>query len=145
MHSATWLRISAGLALFLAVGHTLGAVLAAPSHGPGEIALREAMRGFRVTEMGIERSYWDFYYGSGWTITALLLAAAVVMWFLAPLARHSPDSARPVIAALALGYAAVTVISVAFFVTAPIVVSALITACLTMATWKVRRGALSGN
>ena len=138
MHSATWLRVSAGLTLFLAIGHTFGAVLAAPSHGPEEVALREAMRRLRVTEMGIERSYWDFYFGSGWAITALLLATAAVMWFLAPVVRQSPGRARPVIGALAVGYAAVTALSAVYFVTAPIVVGAAITACLAVATLQAR-------
>ena len=130
MMSSTWLRISAGFTVFLAAGHTFGAVLASPSHGAGESALRDAMRTFRVTEMGMERSYWDFYFGSGWTITALLVASAAVMWWLAPVAKQSPSGARPLILALAGGYAAVTVISALYFVTAPIVVAALITMCL---------------
>lgn len=133
MHAGGWLKIAAGLTMFLAVGHTVGAVLAAPSHGPGEVALREAMRTYRVVEMGIERSYWDFYYGSGWTITALLVAAAAVKWFLAPIARRSPRDTRPIIAALAAGYAGVTIISALYFVTAPIVVSAAITVALIAA------------
>jgi hypothetical protein len=125
MHSAMWLRLSAGLTLFLAAGHTFGAVLAAPSHGPEEVALREAMRRFRVT--------------------ALLVGTAAVMWFLAPVVRQSQGRTRPVIAALAAGYAAVTAISTAYFVTAPIVVAAVITACLIVATLQARDGAGSGH
>jgi hypothetical protein len=136
MNTATWLRIAAGLTLFQAVGHTFGAVLAPPSHGPGEVALRQAMRGYRVVEMGIERSYWDFYYGSGWTITVLVMAAAAVMWFLAPLARRLPRDVRPLIGALALANAALTVIGVLFFVTAPIIVSAAITVSLVLAFYR---------
>ena len=133
MNAATWLRIAAGLTLFQAAGHTFGAVLAAPSHGPEEVALRDAMRAYRVIEMGMERSYWDFYFGSGWTITALSVAVAGVMWFLAPLARQSPRHVRPVIGAVAVGYGAVTLISILYFVTAPIVVSGAITLCLVAA------------
>lgn len=132
MQSATWLRIAAGLAAFQAVGHTVGAVLAGPS-SPGEAALREAMRAFRVSLMGIERSYWDFYLGSGWAITALAATAAAVIWLLAPIARQSPAAARPLILVLAAGYAALTLVSALYFVTAPIVVGALITICLGIA------------
>jgi low temperature requirement protein LtrA len=99
------------------------------------------MRAYRVVEMGIERSYWDFYLGSGWTITALLVASAGVMWFLAPLAHKSRREVRPVIGALALGFAAVTGISLLYFVTAPIVVAAAITACLAAAAFAARDGA----
>jgi hypothetical protein len=76
MQSATWLRIAAGLAAFQTVGHTIGAVLAGPS-SPEEAALRETMGAFRVSLMGMERTYWDFYLGSGWAITAL--AAPIVL------------------------------------------------------------------
>lgn len=137
MQSATWLRIAAGLTLFQAAGHTFGAVLAGPSNAE-ESALRETMRAFRVSLMGIERSYWDFYLGSGWAITALALTVAAVMWWLAPIARQSPQAARPIILALTAGYAAVTIVSAIYFVTAPIVISAIITVCLGMAAVGLR-------
>jgi hypothetical protein len=132
MEIATWLRIAAGLALFQTVGHTIGAVLAGPS-SPEEAALRGTMGAFRVSLMGMERSYWDFYLGSGWAITALAGMAAAVMWFLAPIARQSPHAARPIILVLAAGFAAITLISALYFVTAPIVLAAAITLCLGMA------------
>ena len=133
MQSATWLRIAAGLTAFQAAGHTFGAVLAAPSSAE-ESTLREAMRAFRLSVMGMERTYWDFYFGSGWAITALALTVAAVMWWLAPIARMSPGAARPLILALAAGYAGITVVSALYFVTAPIVIAAIITVCLGMAT-----------
>jgi hypothetical protein len=132
MQTATWLRIAAGLTAFQAAGHTFGAVLAEPST-TGESAVRETMRAFRLTLMGIERSYWDFYLGSGWAITALALTAAAVMWWLGPIARQSPIAVRPVIVSLAAGFAAITLISALYFVTAPIVIAAAITVCLGMA------------
>lgn len=133
MKNAIWLRIAAGLNLLLATGHTLGAVLAAPSHGAEEVALRDAMRGFRVVEMGIERSYWDFYFGSGLTITVLLLATTVTIWLLAPLAQQASREVRLIVIVLAVAYAGVTAVSLLYFVTAPIVVSAAITASLVFA------------
>jgi len=137
MQSSTWLRIAAGLTVFQAAGHTFGAVFSSPS-GAEELAMRESMRAFHVTVMGMERSYWDFYYGSGWAITALALTVAAVMWWLAPIVRQSPSLARPVILALAVGYAGVTVISALYFVTAPIIVATMITVCLGMAAATAR-------
>jgi hypothetical protein len=138
MTATAWLRIGAGLTLFLAVGHTFGAVLAEPSHGPEEVALQSAMRAFRVVEMGVERSYWDFYHGSAWAITALVLATAAAMWFTASFAPRVPREVRPLIVTMAAAYAAVTVISSIYFVTAPIVVSALITLCLCAAALNLK-------
>jgi hypothetical protein len=132
MQTATWLRIAAGLTAFQAVGHTFGAVLAGPSTAD-ESAVRDTMRAFRLSLMGIERSYWDFYLGSGWAITALAFTLAAIMWWLGPIARQLPIAARPVILALAAGFAAITLISALYFVTAPIVIAAAITVCLGMA------------
>ena len=142
MTAGGWLRVAAGLTLFNALGHTFGAVLAGPSE-PGEAAIRDAMRGYRAVIMGVERSYWDFYHGSAWALTVLLLALAAIMWLLVPVVRRSPGEARPIIAVLAAGYAALTLISVVFFVTAPMVNGALVTVCLMTAAMKsgVRAGA----
>jgi len=132
MQSATWLRIAAALAAFQTIGHTVGAVLAGPSSAE-EAALRETMGAFRVSLMGMERSYWDFYLGSGWAITALAGTLTAVIWFVVPIARELPRAARPIILSLAAGFAAVTAISALYFVTAPIVIAALITVCLVLA------------
>ena len=137
MTTTMWLRIAAGLTLFQAVGHTFGGVLAGPA-SPGEAAMRESMRAFRVTLMGIERNYMDFYYGSGWTISVFALALAAVMWLLVPVARQAPTPARPIVLALAAAYAGVTVVSALYFVTAPIVVGAAITLSLTAAALSLR-------
>ena len=136
MTSSGWLRAAAGLTLFNAVGHTFGAVLAGPSHGPGEVALRDAMRGYRVVLMGVERSYWDFYIGSGWAITVFALMLTAVMWLLVPVAGRAAREARALIVVLAAGFAALTVVSILYFVTAPIVNLALITTCLVAAALK---------
>lgn len=144
MKSMTWLRIAAGLTVFQALGHTFGAVLAAPTQGAEEVALREAMRGYRVTAMGMERSYWDLYFGSGWTITAFLLTLASVMWCAAYIARDSPAQIRPLLAVLLMGFGVLTVVCAIFFITAPIVISAAITVCLG-AAWLGTRAAPGGG
>lgn len=132
MKSASWLRIAAGLTIVQLVGHVFGAVLAGPTQGAEEVALRDAMREFRVTAMGMQRTYWDFYFGFGWIITAFLATLVVVIWYTARIAKDAPTLARPLVASLAIGYAAVTVICALFFVTAPIVIAAGITACLVV-------------
>ena len=130
MKTASWLRIAAGLTIVQLLGHVFGAVLAGPTRGAEEVALRDTMREFRVTAMGMERSYWDFYFGFGWVITAFLATLVVVIWCTARVAQDAPHLARPLVASLAIGYAAVTVICALFFVTAPIVIAGTITACL---------------
>ena len=53
-------------------------------------------------------------------------------------ARRSPRAARPIINALAAGYAALTLVSIVYFVTAPMVNLALITVALAAAAMKSR-------
>ena len=143
MKTRTRLRIASGLTLFLAAGHTFGAVLAAPTQGAEEAALREAMRAYRVVSMGMERSYWDFYFGSGWTITVFLLTVAAVIWVVGRIAAEAPGLARPAVGALSIGFGAVTVVCGPYFVTAPIVNSAAITICLVGA-WATCHSVPSG-
>ena len=144
MKSVLWLRIAAGLTTVQLIGHTFGFVLAGPTQGAEEVALRDAMRGYRVNAMGMQRTYWDFYFGSGWIITAFLATLVVVIWCTARIARESPTRARPLVGSLAIGYAAVTAICAVFFITAPIVIAAAITASLVaafVATGAARNGA----
>lgn len=138
MKSMTCLRIAAALTLFQALGHTFGAVLAEPTQGAEEVALRESMSNYRVSAMGMERSYWDFYFGSGWTITVFLLTLAVLIWCTARIAHDAPATARPLIIALVVGFGTFTVVCGLFFVTAPIVIAAAITVCLGAAWWSLR-------
>lgn len=136
MTSSSWLRISAGLALFQAVAHTIGAVLVAPETGSAESSVRSTMDAFRFSVAGIERSYLDAYLGSGWTITVMLLASTVLLWHLARLVVDAPRAARPLILTLAVAFGGTTVVGVAYFVLPPIVLSAAITACLCAAAFR---------
>ncbi len=136
MTSRTWLRVAAGLVLFQAIGHTIGAVLIAPEPGSAESSVRSTMDAFRFSVAGIERSYLDAYLGSGWTITVMLLASTVLLWQLARLVVDAPRAARPLILTLAVAFGGTAVVGAAYFVLPPIVLSAAITACLCAAAFR---------
>jgi hypothetical protein len=72
--------------------------------------------------------------GYGLFVTVTLLAQAVVFWQLAALARARPDGLRPVVAAFALAFLAMAVISGRFFFIAPVVTELLIAASLAAAS-----------
>jgi hypothetical protein len=59
------LRIASIVALLQFAAHTLLLVFGAPTHGPEEIAVVEAMKSHHFDFMGLTRSYWDFYFGYG--------------------------------------------------------------------------------
>lgn len=138
MKSSTLLRVAAGLALFQALGHTIGAVLSSPAPGSEEATLRGAMTAFRFTVAGVERSYLDAYLGSGWTITVLLVAAAVLLWQLARLSVEAPRLARPMIVVLAAAFGAMAAVGAVYFVPPPTVLAAGITVCLVAAGLRTR-------
>jgi hypothetical protein len=138
MRSSTLLRIAAGITLFQAIGHTVGAVLIAPPPQSEEGALRAAMAAFRFTVVGVERSYLDAYLGSGWTITVLLLASAVLLWQLARLSLETPRLARPMIFVLAAAFAGMTAVGALYFVLPPTALAAGITCCLCAAGLRAR-------
>ncbi len=133
MRPSTSLRIASVLTLVHAVLHTIGGVLAPPSHGPEEIALVETMSAHRFDFMGSMRSYADFMLGYGLFVTVALLAFAVLCWQLAALARRRPEGLRPAVATLAVGFVAIAVVSWRFFFVAPVVNELLIAAFLVAA------------
>lgn len=130
MTSSSWLRVAAGITLLQTLGHTVGAVLAAPAPESAEATLRGAMDAFRFTVAGVERSYLDAYLGSGWTISVMLLATAVLLWQLARVAATALLVARPLILTLAAAFGGMTVVGALYFVLPPTVMAAGITACL---------------
>jgi hypothetical protein len=94
------------------------------------------MDAFRFSVAGIERSYLDAYLGSGWTITVMLLASAVLLWQLARFAGDTPGAARPLILTLAAAFGGTTVVGAVYFVLPPTVLSAAITVCLCAAAFR---------
>src|SRR5262249_47880399 len=82
--SASFLYHVAAVCLGLfAVGHTVAFRQSDPEWGVD--ALRDSMRSIRFEVMGFKRSYWDFYVGKGFTITALYLFSAILSWQLGSL------------------------------------------------------------
>ena len=133
MKPATSLRIASVLTFVHCILHTIGGVLAPPSHGAEELAVVANMAAHRFEFMGSMRSYADFMLGYGLFVTIVLLVDAVVFWQLAALARTRPDGLRPVVAVFALGYVAIAIVSGRFFFIAPVVTELLIALCLAAA------------
>jgi hypothetical protein len=83
--------------------------------------------------MGNTRSYWDFYHGFGLGITISLAAEAVVFWLLGSLAKTDARRLRPILATFFLAYAALGIVSEAYFFPGPVIAEVFITACLGLA------------
>ena len=91
------------------------------------------MRSTHFEVFGFSRTYWDFYIGFGLFVTVFLLLAAIVTWQLGGLPTETSARMRGTAWALAVSFAAVTVLSWRHFFAIPIIFSIVITLCLIAA------------
>ena len=137
MTSRVLYRSAAVLILLFDLGHSAGAPWSDPGWGVDLGAIQSSH--FKV--FGFSRTYWDFYVGFGWIVSVFLLLAAIVAWQLGSLPAQSLRLVRPTAWALALCFAAVTVLNWVYFFTIPIAFSSAITVCLVAAGWRSARAA----
>jgi hypothetical protein len=133
LKASTFYRIAAVLLLLFAVGHTLGFRQSDPKWGVD--TLIGAMRSTHFDAQGFSRSYWDFFVGAGFFVGVFLLFAAILAWQLGGLPAETLALMRGTTWALALCFAALTVLSWRYLFIVPIIFSLLITACLIAAAW----------
>lgn len=131
------IRIASLLTFLHAVLHTIGGVFGRPAPGPAQAAVA-AMKANQFAVMGLPRTYWDFYHGSGLAIGIMLLVEAAVFWQLATIAKTLALSLRPILATFLCGYLALAVNSYQYFFAPPVIVEVLIAACLGLAILTAR-------
>ena len=137
MRASTFYRIAAVLLLLFDVGHTLGFRQSDPDWGVD--TLLASMHSTHFNVQGLNRTYWDFFLGSGFFVSLFLLFAAVLAWQLGGLSAETLALMRGPAWALALCFAAVTVLSGIYFFALPIIFTFLITVCLVAAAWLSRK------
>ena len=126
-------RIAAVLLLLFAVGHTLGFRQSDPTWGVD--TLLGSMRSIHFDVQGFSRTYWDLFVAAGFSVGVFYLFAAVLAWQLGGLPAEALAVMRVTVWALALCFAAITVVSWRYLFILPIVFSIVITVCLTAAAW----------
>lgn len=119
-------RIAAVLILLFDLGHTAGYPWSDPSWGVDLGAVQSSH--FNV--LGFSRTYWNFYVGFGLFVSVFMLLAAIFAWQLSSLPAETRRLMRTSAWALAVCFAAVTVLSWIYFFTIPIAFSGVITVCL---------------
>ena len=137
MKASLLYRIAAVLLLLFAVGHTLGFRQSDPTWGVD--TLLGSMRSIHFDVQGFSRTYWDFFVAAGFSVGVFYLFAAVLAWQLGSLRADTLAVMRTIVWALALCFAAITVVSWTYLFVLPIVFSTLITVCLTAAAWLTTR------
>jgi hypothetical protein len=126
-------RTAAVLLLLFAAGHTLGFQQSDPAWGVD--SLIGSMRSIHFDMQGFNRSYWDLFVAAGFSVGVLYLFAAILVWQLGGLPAETLAAMRVTVWALALSFAAITVLSWTYLFIIPIVFSLAITVCLTAAAW----------
>lgn len=132
-------RIASVLFILFAAGHTFGFLSFKPP-SPEGLAVRDAMNTVHFHMNGSSFTYGGFYTGFGLYATVYLLFSAFLSWHLGDLARSNPSA----IGALAWVFVAVQVASLVlswkYFLLPPVILSALVAACLAWAGWLVGAG-----
>ncbi len=94
-----------------------------------------SMRSIHFDVQGFSRTYWDLFVAAGFSVGVFYLFAAVLAWQLGGLPAETLAVMRVTVWALALCFAAITVVSWRYLFILPIVFSIVITVCLTAAAW----------
>jgi len=130
-------RIASVLLVLFAAGHQVG--FRQTKGMTGADAVVEQMKSVHFTVQGFGRVYYDFFVGFGYFVTAFLLFSALLAWQLGGL---QPDVLVriPVVTwGLAACFAAVTILSWAYFFAAPGVLATLATLSLAAGAWLAGR------
>jgi len=133
MKASLFYRIAAVLLLVFAVGHTLGFRQSDPAWGVD--TLLNSMQSIHFEVQGFSRSYWDLFNAAGFCVGVLYIFAAVLAWQFGGLPAETLAAMRVTVWALALGFAAITIVSWRYLFMLPIVFSIVITVCLTAGAW----------
>lgn len=137
--SATVLyRIAAVLLVLFAAGHTAGFLRFKPPT-PEAVAVRDGMSNVRFPVGRSQFTYRDFYVGFGLFVTVYLLFSAFLAWHLGDVARADPRAGGSLGWVFFVVQLAIMALSWIYFFAAPIVLSALVAACVGAAAWLAGR------
>jgi hypothetical protein len=137
MKATLLFRIAAVLLLLFATGHTIGFLSFTPPTPEG-VAVRDAMSNVHFQVRNNTLSYGGFYRGFGLFVTAYLLFSAFLAWQLGSLAVKYPQAVRPLGWMLCTVQIVSLILSAIYFSGAPVISSALVSACLGWAAWRTR-------
>jgi hypothetical protein len=78
MNASLLYRISSGLLVLFALGHTIGFRRVDPHWSADGVV--SGMRGVSFHVQGFDRTYWDFFTGFGLFVSVFLVFAAILAW-----------------------------------------------------------------
>jgi len=132
MSAPLLLRVASVVSFLFTLGHTLGGLKKWSPMGDNDVL--KAMTGVHFDTMGVNRSYFDFFMGFGWTISVAMLMQTVLLWQMGSLARTRPAAdLRSMIAVIAVATLANGVIAWRYIFPVPAVFSGILLAALVAA------------
>jgi MFS family permease len=138
MNAKLLLRAASAVMLALAIGHTLGSPWT-PAQGPDALGVVSAMRGYHFNVMGLDRSYFNFYVGFGWMLSAYLFAHAILYWQLSSILDRVGQKLSGIVGILAIESLSTAILAWKFLFWVPVVMSALIALLLVAAFYRIYR------
>lgn len=141
MRQAILLRVAAVLAAIQGSAHGILVNRYHPSHGDAEVALVEAMQANVFAFGGVNRSYWDFYFGYAMFNAFACLVEAILFWRLGQASKDDNQLVSTVALVFALFNIGHAAIAARYFIVTPIVFDAAIAALLTAAAFRSRQRA----
>lgn len=131
-------RTASVLTALFAVLHTIGFLGFQPDD-PAARHVRAAMDTTVFAVDDVQLSWGGFYVGFGLFVTAALILAAFLSWWLGNVARDNPRLVFAPASALAAFQLISLVLALRFFPAPPAAFSALIMLCLLYGIWATRR------
>ncbi len=126
-------RVSSGLLVLFALGHTIGFRRVDPRWNADGVV--SSMRSVSFDVQGLNRSYWDFFSGFGLFVSVFLVFAAILAWQLASMSPERRAAIPLVRWSFALCFVLIAVLSWRYFFMVPGVFSTLIALGLVGAAW----------
>lgn len=126
-------RISSGLLVLFALGHTIGFRQVDPHWNADGVV--SGMRTVTFDVQGMNRSYWDFFAGFGLFVSVFLVFAAILAWQLGSMSRESLAAIPVARWSFALCFVLIAVLTWRYFFIAPGVFTTLIAVGLVGAAW----------
>jgi hypothetical protein len=137
MRASIVYRISSVLILLFAIGHTIGFRETDPAWGLDQTLA--ALKQITFVVQGFHRNYYDFYVGSGFFVTVLMLFTVILTWQLGRLPATTLAQLPWLTWGLALCYGGAVLISWRYFFTVQLIFSSVIFLCLAAAAEVARR------
>jgi hypothetical protein len=126
-------RISSGLLVLFALGHTIGFRHVDP--GWNADAVVTGMRTVSFDVQGFHRSYWDFFSGFGLFVSVFLVFAAVLAWQFGSMSLERLAAIPVQRWSFAICFVFIAVLTWRYFFLAPDVLSMLAAVGLVAAAW----------